>query len=87
MPHLDIEDAQLLPVAAESVDGSEWKRLSDDALRSVPKADLPVAAGALDEVVRSLPPSERPPPPPLLVRMLVAVSWRKRYAKFVEPLT
>jgi hypothetical protein len=45
-----------------------------------------VVAGALDEVVRGLPKEQRPPPPPMMVRVLVAVSWRKRYGKFVEPL-
>ena len=56
-------------------------------MRAVPKADLPIVAGALDEVVRGLPREERPPPPPLLVRLLVALSWRKRDAEFVRPLT
>jgi hemerythrin-like domain-containing protein len=86
VPHLDMEDSDLLPVAAESVPGDEWKRISEHALRSLPKDVLPVAAGAIDEVVRSLPEHERPPPPPIFVRFLVAVSWRKRYTKFIEPL-
>ena len=86
VPHLDVEDAQLLPAAAESVDGDEWKKISEQAFRSLDKKDLPVVAGALDEVVRGLPKEQRPPPPPLMVRMLVAVSWRKRYGKFIEPL-
>jgi hemerythrin-like domain-containing protein len=86
VPHLDVEDAELLPAAAESVRGDEWKRVSVQALRSIPKKDLPIVAGAIDEVVRSLPKERQPPPPPLLVRALVALSWRKRYAKFIEPL-
>ena len=60
--------------------------MSEQAFRSLDKKDLPVVAGALDEVVRGLPKEQRPPPPPLMVRVLVAVSWRKRYAKFIDPL-
>jgi hypothetical protein len=87
VPHLDVEDAKLLPAAAATVDAREWKRLSRDAMRAVPKQDLPIVAGILDEVARSLPSNERPPPPPLLVRFLIATSWRKRYVEFVAPLT
>ena len=86
VPHLDREDTELLPIAAASVDGREWKQLGDDALRSIPKQDLPIVAGALDEVVRTLPPEQRPPPPPLPVRLLLAVSWRRRYRTFIAPL-
>jgi hypothetical protein len=85
-PHLDIEDEQLLPAAAESVRQTEWRRISDHALRTLPKKDLPVVAGALDEVARSLPPDQRPSPPPLFVRVLLTLSWRKRYKRFVDPL-
>jgi hemerythrin-like domain-containing protein len=31
VPHLDVDDAQLVPVAAASVDARDWKRLSNDA--------------------------------------------------------
>jgi len=86
VPHLDVEDAKLLPAAAESVDAKEWARLGREAMRSLPKDDLPVIAGALDEVVRSLPREQWPPPPPIPVRVMIAVSWRKRYQKFAEPL-
>jgi hypothetical protein len=56
-------------------------------MRSLPKADLPIVAGILDEVVHGLPREQWPPAPPLFVRVMVAVSWRKRYQEFVEPLT
>ena len=86
VPHLDIEDAELLPIAARSVDNDEWERLGDEALRSLPKRDLPIAAGALDEVLQDLPKSEWPPPPPIPIRILLALFWRRQYRKFVAPL-
>ena len=85
-PHLEVEDEQLLPVAVQAIGADEWKQMGEKAFRSVPKKDLPIVAGVMDEVVRSLPVDRRPPPPPLIVRVLIAVSWRKRYAKFIEPL-
>ena len=86
VPHLDVEDKELLPVAAEAISDEVWKQMSEKAFRSVPKKDLPIVAGVMDEVVRSLPVERRPPPPPLIVRALIVLSWRKRYAKFIEPL-
>jgi len=87
VPHLDIEDATLLPAAAATVDAKPWDDASERALRATPKADMPIVAGILDEVVRSLPPDQQPPPPPLPLRVMLALSWRRRYAKFIEPLT
>ena len=87
VPHLDIEDAQLLPAAAATVDAKPWDEASERALRSTPKADMPIVAGILDEVARTFPPDRRPPPPPLPLRVMLAIAWRRRYAKFVEPLT
>jgi hypothetical protein len=87
VPHLDVEDEKLLPAAAATVDAKEWDDASERALRSTPKADMPIVAGILDEVARSLPPDEQPPPPPLPLRMMLALSWRRRYTKFLEPLT
>jgi len=85
-PHLDVEDAELLPAAAAKVPSDDWERLGDEALRAVPKRDLPIIAAAMDDVVRSLPEAERPPPPPLPLRVLVPLLWRRKYAKFIEPL-
>jgi len=87
VPHLDVEDSVLLPAAAATVDAKEWDDVSDRALRSTPKADMPIVAGILDEIARSLPPDRQPPPPPLLLRMMLALSWRRRYAKFVQPIS
>jgi hypothetical protein len=85
-PHLEIEDKELLPAAAASVPAKEWDDLSEAALRAVPKSDLPIVAGAMDEIVRSLPPERQPPPPPLPIRVLTALFWRRKYAKFIAPL-
>jgi hypothetical protein len=85
VPHLDVEDAELLPAAARTVDAKEWDDVSERALKATPKADMPIVVGVLDEVVRG-PPEQQPPPPPLIMRALLAVSWRRRYAKFIEPV-
>jgi len=87
VPHLDVEDEKLLPAAAATVDTKQWDDASERALRATPKADLPIVAGVLDEVARSLPRDRQPPPPPLALRMMLALSWRRRYAKFLAPLT
>jgi hypothetical protein len=87
VPHLDIEDAELLPAAARTVDAKEWDVVSERALKATPKRDMPIVAGVLDEVVRSLPAEQQPPPPPLIMRALLAVSWRRQYAKFIAPVT
>lgn len=86
VPHLDIEDAELLPVAAESVPNDLWQQLGEEMFKTLPKRDLPVAAGVLDEVVHEIPESEWPPPPPVPVRVLLALVWRRRYRKYMAPL-
>lgn len=47
---------------------------------------MPIVAGILDEVARTFPRDQQPPPPPLPLRVMLALSWRRRYAKFMEPL-
>ena len=85
-PHLDVEDAQVIPAIAESMPPDEWDRLDQEALRSIPRQYLPTAVGSLDEVIRALPQGERPPPPPPLIRVMLAVSWRRKWAAFIRPL-
>jgi hypothetical protein len=85
-PHLDVEDNEVLPIAAESVDGQLWDDIGEEAFKTLPKADVPIAAGALDEVIHDMPKDEWPPPPPLPVRILLALAWRRRYRGFVAPL-
>jgi hypothetical protein len=87
VPHLDVEDEKLLPAAAMAVDSKAWDDASERALRSTAKADMPIVAGILDEVARSLPREQQPPPPPLPLRVMLALAWRRRYARFIAPLT
>jgi hemerythrin-like domain-containing protein len=87
-PHLDVEDAKVIPVFAEAISPKDWDRMDKQALKSIPRPYLPTAVAALDEVIRSLPEAERPsggPPPP--IRFMLAVSWRRKWAQFVKPLT
>jgi hemerythrin-like domain-containing protein len=85
-PHLDTEDEQILPAIAESIPPKEWERLDKAALKAIPREHLPTAAGAIDELIQDLPEDERPPPPPLPLRIMLALSWRKKFAAWVEPL-
>jgi Hemerythrin HHE cation binding domain len=85
-PHLDREDAEVLPMFAKWIPPKEWEEMDTKALRSIPKPQLPFAVGALDETIRSLPPTDQPSGPPLPVRMMLALSWRKKWATLVQPL-
>jgi hemerythrin-like domain-containing protein len=85
-PHLDVEDEQLLPAYAESIPASEWDQMDQKALKSIPRPYLPTAVGALDEVIRGLPEDERPPPPPPPIRLMLALSWRRKWANWAQPL-
>jgi hemerythrin-like domain-containing protein len=85
-PHLDVEDAEIIPAITESMPMKEWDRLDKQALRTIPRQYLPTAVGALDEVIQSLPDAERPPPPPPPIRLLLALSWRKKWTTWVQPL-
>jgi len=85
-PHLDVEDAQLMPAYAESIPPKEWDRMDQKALKSIPRPYLPTAVGALDEVMQGWPKDERPPPPPPPIRLMLALSWRKKWAQWYKPL-
>jgi hemerythrin-like domain-containing protein len=85
-PHLDREDAEVFPLYAKWIPHDEWARLETKALRGIPKPQMPYAVGALDETIRSAPEAEQPTPPPLPVRVLLALSWRKKWAGLVRPL-
>ena len=85
-PHLDIEDAQILPAIAESIPQKQWERMDKAALKSIPRKYLPIASGALDEFIRGLPEDERPPAPPPPIQVMLALSWRKKWSSWVKPL-
>ena len=85
-PHLDAEDEKILPAIAQSIPPTEWDRLDKAALKSIPREYLPRAVGALDEVIQRLPKAEQPPPPPPPIRLMLAVSWRKKWSTWVKPL-
>ena len=85
--HLDVEDGKVVPVFAEAIPPEDWDRMDNEALKSIPRQHLPRAVGALDEVIRSLPEAERPSGPPPPIRFMLAVSWRRKWAAFVKPLT
>lgn len=84
--HLDHEEDVALPAVHEAFGQEEFAKMDEHFLRSTPKADLPYAAATLDELARQTPEADRPPPPPLPVRLMLALSWRRKYHKFVAPL-
>jgi hemerythrin-like domain-containing protein len=86
-PHLDVEDAKVIPALAEAIPPKDWDRMDSQALKSIPRPYLPKAVGGLDEIIRRLPEAERPSGPPLPIRLMLAVSWRRKWAEFVKPLT
>jgi hypothetical protein len=85
-PHLDREDEQVLPAIAESIPQKQWDQLDKAALKSIPRQYLPSAVAALDEVIQSLPEKDRPAPPPRPIRLMLALSWRKKCTARVSPL-
>jgi hemerythrin-like domain-containing protein len=85
-PHLDLEDEKVLPAIAESIPQKQWDQLDKAALKSMPRKYLPSAVAALDEVIQSLPEKDRPAPPPPPIRLMLALSWRKKWTTKVTPL-
>ena len=85
-PHLDLEDERILPAVAESMPPNQWEKLDKSALKSIPRKHLAWAVAVLDEVIRSLPEEDRPAPPPPPIRLMLRLSWRKRWRDAVEPI-
>jgi hemerythrin-like domain-containing protein len=85
-PHLDREDAEVLPMYAKWIPGATWDKLETKALKNIPKPQMAYAVGALDETIRSTPEAQRPDGPPLPVKIFLSLSWRKKWAGLVQPL-
>ena len=85
-PHLDIEDEKILPAIAESISPKLWDAMDKEALKTIPRKHLPIAVAFLDDVIRGLPQAEQPSPPPLPIRLMLALSWRKKFSAWVKPL-
>lgn len=85
-PHLDREDADVLPMYAKWIPHDEWEKLETKALKGIPKPAMAYAVGALDETIRAMPEAERPEGPPLPVKIFLSLSWRQKWAGLVHPL-
>lgn len=85
-PHLDIEDEKILPAIADSISPKVWEDMDEEALKTIPRKHLPIAVGFLDDVIRGMPRAEQPAPPPLPIRLMLTLSWRKKFAAWVKPI-
>jgi hemerythrin-like domain-containing protein len=85
-PHLDREDAEVLPMYAKWIPHDRWAKLETKTLKSIPKPQMPYAVGAIDETIRSTPEAQRPEGPPLPVKIFLSLSWRKKWAGMAQPL-
>jgi hypothetical protein len=85
-PHVDREDAEVLPMYAKWIPPDVWAKLETKTLKSIPRPQMAYAVGGLDETIRATPEAERPEGPPLPVKIFLALSWRKKYARLVQPL-
>jgi hypothetical protein len=85
-PHLDREDADVLPMTPSGSRTTSGRSLETKALKGIPKPQMPYAVGALDETIKSTPESERPEGPPLPVKIFLSLSWRKKWSGLVQPL-
>ncbi|MFJ8004024.1 hemerythrin domain-containing protein [Streptomyces fagopyri] len=78
--HLDLEEKEILPLAAEYITAAEWKRLGEHGLANSPKKTLPLAFGmtmyeAEPEVVRAVLAEA-----PLPARLIIPVIGPRLYA-------
>lgn len=80
-PHLDDEEREIVPLAAQHLSQKEWDAIGDHAVAAIPRNKLPVAFGLitdpLNEADRAHMKAHLPPPVRLLFPVLIARPWRK----------
>ncbi|HEX9993758.1 MAG TPA: hemerythrin domain-containing protein [Acidimicrobiales bacterium] len=85
--HLRHEEDDVLPLINEHLAADAWRRIDTQLLRRLPFRDLAVAVGSIDDAIRRNPEAlAAMPAPPLPVRALLAVAWRRRFARLVAPI-
>jgi hypothetical protein len=66
--HMDMEEARILPLAAEHLTAAEWMQLGPDSMKKLPKSKVPMFFGCaayesdpevLEEILASIPPIPR----------------------------
>ena len=64
----------------------EWEMASSDLRTESGIADRAAFTRALDELIQRLPKQKQPPPPPPPIRLMLVLSWRKKWSSFVKPI-
>jgi hemerythrin-like domain-containing protein len=80
LDHMATEEKHVLPLAEKHVTAAEWREIGEHGMAEIPKKDLPLAFGMAmyesdPEVVKAVLAHV-----PLLIRLLVPVIGRRRYA-------
>jgi hypothetical protein len=80
--HMDMEEARILPLAAEHLTAAEWMQLGPDSMKELPKTMVPMFFGCaaygtdpeiLEEILASI---------PLIPRFLMATFGPRAYASY-----
>lgn len=80
--HLVHEEEAALPVVAAAITEPEMLKIEKGFIREVPRRDLGLLLAALDATTREHPELHLPPVP-APARLLLALVWRRQYAKLV----
>jgi hemerythrin-like domain-containing protein len=84
--HLVHEEEAALPVVAAAITEPEMLKIEKGFVREVPKRDLGLLLAALDATTKEHPELHLPPVP-APARLLLALVWRRQYAKLVAAAT
>jgi len=80
-PHLDDEEAKIVPLAAEHLTQKEWDSMGEKAVAAIPRKKLPIAFGLLTEPLnesdREHMKSTLPAPVRILFPVLIGRPWKK----------